>query len=512
MNTDLSIVSIFPPVLVLAIGYLTHRVLLSLFSGIVLAALIASKFHVINATVLMVEAIWINLTTPSNLHIFIFLILLGIVIVMLQHSGGAYAYAQFVKRRVRSKKSAETSSLILSTALFLDDYLSALTTGSVMHTLTDAKNIPRIKLAFLVDSMSIPFAILCPFSGWVAAVLGFLRENGINSVVNDNTLVVANPFEAYLHTIPYIFYSFIVVASTWFIVRARVSFGMFRQHEKIARETGDLLGGHKAKLRASHVEHNPHHTTLREFFFPILVLLISVMVAITYLGNAATGLMLGGLITVILCTIFFSIRKRITHREMHKVYIEGVKLMYSCIFVLLFAWTLGDFLRDYLYTGEYIASLMVNSVDITFLPMIFYFTAFAVTFMVGSAWGSAAMLFPIAIPLVLSMSDAPGLAGVNQVPTLFPVLGAVLSGCLAGNHVSPICDTTIMSSLSSRSNLKDHIYSQLQYAISGIVITGLAFLLCGLLMPSGVVFATVIPILAAVMANCVLLWFMSKKR
>lgn len=507
MDVNFSVVSIFPPLLVMVIGYLTHRVVLSLVSGIILAALLAEHFALRTAGEAIAITLWQNFIDTSNLHIFIFLIFLGIIIVMLQFSGGAYAYTQYVKQKVKGKRGVETASLLLSTGLFLDDYLGALTVGSVMHPLTDAQKIPKVKIAFLVDSMACPFAILCPFSGWVAAVLGFLGENGISPMMTEKTLVLATPFTAYLAMLPFLFYSFILIATVWYIVQYKISFGLMKKHEIIAAETGDLYGGNKhhgCNIKA--VEHNPHHTTLLEFFLPIAIMLLSFILGVTLSGNAATGLMLGGLITVVICLAFFIMRGRILIPEIPKVLSEGVKLMYSCIIVLLLAWTLGDFLRNQLHTGQYLAGLMLHSgISVTALPMIVFFAGCVITTTTGSAWGSAAMLFPIVIPLVLSMTNAPPLASIIDVPMLFVVLGAALSGCIAGNHVSPIGDTTIMSCLSTRANLKDHVYTQLQYALPGILITGLCFWMSGYLIEYGLIFATLIPIFTAIFVTCAIL-------
>lgn len=145
--------------------------MLSLSAGILLAALIVNNFAPIASIELIITTVWNNLDInkffsstqfweAGNLFICIFLLALGIFITMLQVSGGAYAYSIFAKRKITSVKNAETASLILSSGLFVDDYLSSLTTGSVMYPLTDTKKIPRVKLAFLVDSMSGPLAIL----------------------------------------------------------------------------------------------------------------------------------------------------------------------------------------------------------------------------------------------------------------------------------------------------------------------------------------------------------------
>lgn len=541
MNTQLTIISLLPAIAVLFLGYITHRVMLSLSAGIILAAFIASNFAPIDTISLIITTLWENLDITkffsishfweaSNLFICIFLLVLGVFITMLQVSGGAYAYSIFAKRKVTSRKKAETASLILSSGLFVDDYLSSLTTGSVMYPLTDTQKIPRVKLAFLVDSMSGPLAILCPFSSWVAAIVGYLGQNGVSDVIKETTLIAANPFTTFLNIIPFLFYSFVTIASVWFVVRMRVSFGMMKKFETIAHTTGNLFGGHKAiNPDKKNIEHNPHHTTLLEFFLPIVVLLICVLNGILFSGDwwlfggsnsmleafraasAAAGLFVGGSIALIICTIFFVARKRITVRELPKVYLDGFKLMISAAIVLILAWTFGDFLRNQLHTGEYLASLMLDSVTITILPMILFFTGFVIAFTIGSAWGTAAMMFPIAIPLVLSLINAPLQPTLDEIPILFPVLGAALSGCVAGNHVSPIADTTIMSCLSTGTKLKDHVHTQLQYALPGIIITGFAFLLSAILLPYGLITTIVAPLAVAIILNMTTLWFLSKR-
>lgn len=535
------IISLLPPLLVLLLGYFTHRIMLSLTAGILLAALIANNFSLIAALQNVVTALWQNLELykifsseqfwqANNLFICIFLLVLGIFITMLQVSGGAYAYSVFAKRKIRNAKNAETSALVLSSGLFIDDYLSCLTTGAVMYPLTDTQKIPRAKLALLVDSMSGSLAILCPFSSWVAAIVGFLGDNGISEEVGPETLILANPFSTFMHLVPFLFYSFVIIASIWFIVRCRISFGLMRKFETIAKQTGNLFGGANRSLHAGkNIEHNPLHTTLLEFFFPIVVLLTCVLGGILYSGgwwllggnnsllnafqsaSAAIGLFVGGNITLAICTIFFILRKRISIKKLPVVYLDGIKLMLSAAMVLILAWTFGDMLRNQLHTGEYLASLMLNSVNITALPMIIFFAGFMIAFTIGSAWGSAAMLFPIVIPLVLSMVNAPVQPTLEQIPILFPVLGAVLSGCVAGNHISPIADTTIMSCLSTHTKLKDHVHSQIQYALPGIIITGLAFCLSGVLIPYGLKTAIFVPIVTAIAANFGILWTLNKR-
>ena len=54
-------------------------------------------------------------------------------------------------------------------------------------------------------------------------------------------------------------------------------------------------------------------------------------------------------------------------------------------------------------------------------------------------------------------------------------IGAVLEGSIFGDHVSPISDTTVLSSTASASDHVDHVRTQAPYAISVMLI---ALLVC----------------------------------
>lgn len=509
---ELSYYSLIPPIIVLVLGYMTHNIWLSLLVGIISASAIATHLSPIDTITMTALKIWDNLEfdkifVPSrfweswNAFICIFLFVLGIIVTLLRHSGGAFAYGRMIKRYLRNKKSAETSSLMLSILLFMDDYFSSLTVGSVMRPITDLYKIPRAKLAFLVDSMAAPLAILCPFSSWVAAIIGFLRDNGVSSAANKDTLILASPLTTYLHMIPFVFYSFIIVASSFFIVRKRISFGLMGKHELIAETTGNLYGGRIDVKPPSYDPHDKNKDTASvfDFLIPIAILLLSVIGGLLYSGDwivfcgtrscidafqnstAPIALFTGGIVALILCTLFYLVRRKITFSEILPLYKEGILLMLPAIVILILAWTLGDLLRHNLMTGQYLASIMIGSINKAMFPLIFFVISWLIAFSLGTSWGTAAIMFPIAIPLIISFLGLETPATIDQIPILFPVLGAVLSGAVAGDHISPISDTTVMSATSSGSHHMDHVRTQFTYAIPLSCSTALAFLVAGLL-------------------------------
>lgn len=504
--------SLLPPLIVLIIGILTRDVIISLSLGVFGAAFIVTDFSLIEAFKLSVVKFWNNVQLESllsketfwnngNLFICIFLCILGIIVTLISHSGGAYAYGKAIRKRIYDKKTVETASLFLSMFLFIDDYFSSLTVGSVMHPLTDHFRIPRAKLAFLVDSFAAPLAVLAPVSSWVAAIIGFLSENGVSPLINSDTLILADPISVYTRVMPFVFYSFIIVPAAWLIVRGRMSFGLMNKHEQIAEETGNLFAGKdpvSRKIRGVH-ERNIENNSIIDFAVPIAFLFISVVTGILYSGQyhlfggtrtfleafqnskSSIALFLGGSFALIFCISFFVFRRKLHLREVPLECLNGIKLMLPAIIILLLSWTLGDLLRDDLKTGEYLAHLLVGSVSLQFFPLMFFVSAAATSFALGTSWGTMAILFPLAIPMVISLLNLSTPVHVDQVFLLFPVLGAIISGAVSGDHISPISDTTIMSSTSCGAYHVDHVQTQMTYALPILVATAVAYLVAGFL-------------------------------
>ena len=116
---------LLPPLLVVVIAAMTRRIVLSLLSAIFLGVLILHNFSPYAALVDMVKRVWntTELSSLSSISTFLsasyllsclFLLLLGILITLIAVSGGAYAYGNFVSKRLKNGQQAELSSLFLS--------------------------------------------------------------------------------------------------------------------------------------------------------------------------------------------------------------------------------------------------------------------------------------------------------------------------------------------------------------------------------------------------------------
>ena len=139
---------------------------------------------------------------------------------------------------------------------------------------------------------------------------------------------------------------------------------------------------------------------------------------------------------------------------------------------LLLAWMLGSLIA-LLGTGDFLGGLVEDSsISASWLIPTVFLLAGAMAFATGTSWGSFGLLLPIAGGIVNAL-DAPEL--------LLPALGAVLAGAVAGDHASPISDTTILSSMFSGCDLMDHVRTQLPYALAAAASSVLLCLVAGAL-------------------------------
>jgi Na+/H+ antiporter NhaC len=519
---------LLPPFIVLLCAFVTRKLNTSLTIGIISAALIAADFSPIQAGYTIARRLFMVVSDTDNLMMYSFLFMISILVILLNLTGGAAAFAKIITQRLRTKKAAESSSLLLSLTLFIDDYLSCLTVGYVMRPITDKMHIPRAKLAYLVHAMTGPLVILAPISSWVAAITATFDSAGVSSKATASTLFIADPFFMYVQAIPYIFYSFLTIASAWFIVRMRISFGPMHVHEEIAQTTGNLFGG-KEPIADPIDSHAVAQGTLSDLLIPLLTLLGCVFIGTLWTGdyylfggnsslldafknNTKIFLVLFLSGAIALCTSFllaFS-RKRITYSQTPNIIKEGILLMLSAVTMVILASTLSKILQLDLLTGHYLASILQGALNLALLPCIFFIVASITSMLTGSSWGTMMILIPIVLQTLTSLTHVPTPAHPEAVALLFPVLGALFSGAVCGDHLSPISATTIMAATSSGSYPLDHAQTQFLYGVPAIICSAFAFLLTGLLNDHNLFIKLVVPIICSILLCCFILWMLNK--
>lgn len=489
---------IIPPLVVVFCALYTQNVIASFLIGVAFSALIATKGNVFDAFWLSGKRFlsssglnklgsWPEFWGNWNLFIFLFLILLGSIIVLLQTVGASNIFARVMSKYVKNKYTAQKASLLLSFLFFIDDYFSVLTVGSVMRSLARLYGLNPIKLAFLVTAVATPLTILSPVSSWVGEVILQLKLVGVSPGNGIN----ADPYLVFLKAIPFILYALLMIMGAWYIVIRSISYGPMQKYDKT-----------NEKISAAGHPNNAHScSSLSDFLIPILSLIILVFIGFLYTGDYILfggnnnlgqaiqntvphqALFAGGLLSLLISFFYFWMRCRITIFGMIQVIREGFFLMFPSILMLVCAWTFGALLRYDLHTGDYVASLFVLFIKITFLPVICFLFAALISCMIGSAWATIGIIVPIVVPMLQQLSHVSQGTSADAIPLLFPVVGAALSGAIMGTHVSLISDNPIMSSASTGANHYEHVKTMTWYVIPIALATAASYTLVGILIP-----------------------------
>ena len=461
--------ALVPPIIAIGLALITKEVYSSLLIGIIFGALLSSSFNLTNAIDNLVNEGFIS-AVSGTAGIFVFLVILGIVVALINKCGGSYAFGKWAQKHVKSKVGALLASFVLGCLIFIDDYFNCLTVGSVMRPVTDAKGISRAKLAYIIDATAAPICMIAPISSWAAAVSDFASGTGLNG------------YELFVKAIPYNFYSLLTIGFVIMSVVMKVDFGSMKLHEANAAN-GDLF---TTGDRVEAVEDAPNAKgKLIDLALPIIVLIVACVWGLLYVGgmfdggvtlqdafantDATVGLPLGAFVAIVLIVIYLVARRVIGFKEAMECVPKGFISMVPAILILTFATSLKN-MTGLLGADVYVHDLMEGAAEglQSFLPAIIFLVACLLAFATGTSWGT----FGILIPIVAAIFD----------PTdelLYIGMSACLAGAVCGDHCSPISDTTIMASAGAQCNHINHVNTQLPYAIFVAAISFVGFVIAG---------------------------------
>lgn len=462
--------ALVPPLLAILLAFITKEVYSSLFIGVAVGAALYSGFHPWQSFVNFFEI----MKNSMNLNILIFDVLLGMIIVLMAKSGGSSAYGKWAGKRIKSKRSALLATTGLGMLIFVDDYFNCLTVGSVMRPVTDRYKVSRAKLAYIIDATAAPVCIIAPISSWAAAVNSYVPEDaGISG------------FQLFLNTIPYNLYAILTLVMVIFISVTAFDFGLMKKHE-INAANGDLFtSGSDEFEQVSESEVNPNGKVI-DLVLPVAVLIVSAIGAMIYTGylggatdiitafsgcDAETSLIFSTTITVFFMLILYLPRKVVTFKGFMDSLVEGFKLMIPAVTILIFAWSLKG-VGDALGLADFVGHIVGDNASASiFIPAVLFVAAVFLSFSTGTSWGTFAILVPIATALF---------SGSTNLDMMIISVSAVLAGAVCGDHISPISDTTVMSSAGAQSNHINHVSTQMQYAVVVAAISFLGYILAGI--------------------------------
>ena len=485
--------SLFPPVVAICLALLTKEVYSSLFIGILVGGLLATKFNPLHTVDTVVNDGFISAVSGSA-GIFIFLVILGIIVALLNKAGGSQAFGRWAATHIKSKFGAMMATFLFGILIFIDDYFNCLTVGAVMRPVTDKTKISRSKLAYIIDATAAPVCMIAPISSWAAAVAGYAPDG--------------QGIALFCKAIPYNFYSLLTFVFIITIGIMNFDYGAMKLHEFNA-ENGDLFTS--GQIKANEEDETPATSRGRviDLVFPIIVLIGICVFSLFYVGrcmgeewvfasanydsslgfvdafsntDATVGLPWGGLVALIVIIIYYVARRLITVKEAMECIPKGFIAMVPAILILTMATSLKN-TTALLDSSAFVEGALANAGALNnFLPAIIFLVACFIAFATGTSWGTFGILIPIVVNIFPVGSEL-GIVGIS----------ACLAGAVCGDHCSPISDTTIMSSAGAQCDHINHVSTQLPYAITVAAISFVCYVLAGfvsnwmIVLPIGIV-------------------------
>lgn len=477
----ISWISLIPSIILFLVACVSKNVIFALWASLVSALLLITRGNVLDAGVLFFKRFFDYFYDLDTIMLYVFLVGIGSIIALLTLIKTRYAPREKHKKIIlHSKKAVERSSLLLSFIFSIDDYLSILSVGFIMQHIVEKYNLTPARFAYFIHALAGPLVVMIPISSWTAAITSQLDQSGFQAIINKNTIVFSDPLFAYLHMLPYIFYSIFTVFSIVVFVQLQISFE--KNEEKNNQTTEFAL---------------PHYQ-LFDIFLPLGVLLLLTICGLLYSGNfylfggnngivdafrnnKATFPVLGVsswvAFLVGFCKAYYD--TLLKKREIALVIKNGFFVMYHACYIIILASLFSSLIRTDLKTGVYLADTLLSNVSLIFMPFIAFFTATIITLITGTAWGTFALMIPIVTQIMVTKSGLSTPIFLENIPLLVPVLGAVFSGSVLGDHLSLFSETTVMTATTLHMEPLDHAKTQFFYALPAVITSFILYFLLG---------------------------------
>lgn len=481
--------SILPPLIAILLALITKEVVVSLLLGLLIGAGTIAKYannstSILEGLLSVFDEYIVNAMADSgHVSVIIFSLLIGGLIHVITKNGGMAGVVNLLSKYAKTPKTGQLITYLLGISIFFDDYGNTLIVGKSMQGITDKLKISREKLAYLVDSTAAPIASIAFISTWIGAELGYI-DSGLQQAGVD---ISVSAYQVFIQSVGYSFYPILTLFFMLVIILKQKDFGPMLQVERAARNASV-----QQEQNQESYEEKP-----RAFLaiIPIVSMVVFTMAGLYFTGVKSTrnqaslmeiignsdaykALVWSSAFSLIVAFIMthFIVKKPL--QQITENVIEGFSTMLPATVILILAWAMAS-MSEIMHTSGFLTSILQDSIAIEFIPALVFVLSALISFSTGSSWGTMAILYPLIIPLFWNIAN--NTITPDYLELFYMTIASVLCGSVMGDHLSPISDTTILSSMASGCNHIMHVRTQMPYAllvgsISFILLLASAFL------------------------------------
>lgn len=461
---DKGMVSVFIPVVVILLAVLTKRIIPALIMGVLAGGILLTNGDVIKGLISAVDHVVGSAATRESIYIIMFLFVFGSFGEIMKVSGGIKGFTKMTDKYIRTERGALSAVWFVSLFTFVDCCFHAIATGTIGKALIERVNGSKEKLAFVVNVTSSLLLVLIPFgTTYVGYIIGVIASAFYRAGVRESA------YSVYLKSIPLNFYPIIMILISVGVILFNLGFG-YKMFAAVGSKQLDASehNSHEAHEQCEFEERAEPRS--QNLVLPLLLLVLSNFFFFWYTGRAPgrtflqafmnaefeKSILLASTLTIVLTSLFYVFQK-MPLREIETHFLSGGTEMIPPIIILILSWGLSGVVRDLGFVS-FVTQALGRTIPPVVIPAALFLIACLASYFMGSAWGTWALVMPLAIPLAVT-------AGLSLPLTV----AAVLSGGSLGDNASPFGETAVMSAAIADVPLMDHVRLQLPFSIAAIV-------------------------------------------
>jgi Na+/H+ antiporter NhaC len=481
-SQDYAIRALWPSLVALLVVFTSRSAIVGLAFGGASGVLLLSGGNPAEAIRILVGELFLPIFASEwKLSAILFTLILGGFVALIEASGGLQALlGKILGRNARSPRKMQLTVSGFGLFVFFDGLANTMLVGRLMRSAADRCGVSRVKLAYLADSTGSAVACLAFISTWIAFQLSMIQEG--YAIAGESV----SAYGMFFKSLPYNFYCWFTLALVLLCALRDFNPGPMGKVEQAARRRGatgnsavetEGVSGHWASaiipigvlvlaipllsyligadaLLPFSLQKFAAAYAVAETHVPLILVASSIVAALVAAGS-----------------LWFVRREAPAPLvETGRVFLVGVKDLLGPVGILLAAWILGGSIRE-LGAGDLLSGLLSDRLPLVLLPLAVFLTGALISFATGTSWGTMAILMPLAIPVIFSLTPGPEFLELRE-SLVVASIGAVFSGAVFGDHCSPFSDTTIVSSIAAGVEPIDHVRTQMPFALLAAGVAG----------------------------------------
>jgi len=395
---------------------------------------------------------------------------------IIQKSGGIKVFSEIADKHVKSKKGVFFLLWALIPVTFIDCGFRIVGAGSITSSIAEKNKIAKERFAFMLNNTASPVVELIPIA---TTFVGFNIANisiGLKAAGNPEN---ASAYSIWLKAIPLEFFSIVLIIITFLTI--------FYQIKKPGNNTPEKISTEK-EMQGMKMNMDEEKPAIKPRVINLIVPLLSVISLsiffFWFFGKDKPGnntfieamsntepnraMLVALFITIAISAILYFFQKY-KLKEMTSDVISGGNKIMTTLVILALAWPLATVSLE-LGLNDFIHQTLGTSMPAWSVAVSLFIVSSAVTYFIGSGWGAASLLMPIAISLAVESG-----AGIPLC------VAAIITGGTFGDVTSPVAGMTNMSSNIAHANHAKYLKYANPYNFTAAGIAAVLFLIVGII-------------------------------